>query len=100
MTGSSVLTQLAWTASPGADHYVIDQSGDGTTWLRTGETTQTTWADSALFGSSTRFRVAAVRSLAGTWSASAYLSIGYVGMWNAVSTTLMWHSPSTTPMWS
>ncbi len=100
VTGSSVLTQLAWTASPGADHYVIDQSGDGTTWLRTGETTQTTWADSALFGSSTRFRVAAVRSLAGTWSASAYLSIGYVGMWNAVSTTLMWHSPSTTPMWS
>ena len=100
ITGSSVLTKLAWTASPGADHYIIDQSGDGITWQRTGETKDTTWADSSLFGASTRFRVASVRALAGSWSSSSYLNINYIGMWNSISTTPMWNSVSTTPMWS
>jgi len=100
MTGSSVLTKLSWTASPGADHYIIDQSGDGITWQRTGETKDTTWADSSLFGASTRFRVASVRALAGSWSSSSYLNINYVGMWSSISTTPMWNTTSSTPMWS
>lgn len=97
---SAILTQLSWTASAGVDHYVIDQSGDGTTWQRTGETKATTWADSALYGSATRFRVAAVRALAGTWSTSAFLNISAMNMWNSVSTTLMWNSVDSTHMWS
>ena len=100
ISGSSVLTKLSWTASPGADHYIIDQSGDGITWQRTGETKDTTWADSSLFGASTRFRVASVRALASSWSSSSFLNIDYIGMWNSVSTTSMWNTVSTTPMWS
>lgn len=100
ISGSSVLTKLSWTASPGADHYIIDQSGDGITWQRTGETKDTTWADSSLFGASTRFRVASVRALASSWSSSSYLNINYIGMWNSISTTPMWNTVSTTPMWS
>lgn len=98
--GSAVLTKLAWNAVPGADHYVIDQSGDGTTWQRTGETKALTWADSALYGSATRFRVAAVRALAGSWSTTAFLAVSYVGMWNANSATPMWNANASTPMWS
>lgn len=97
--GSAVLTQLSWNASPGADHYVIDQSGDGINWQRTGETKATTWADSALFGASTRFRVAAVRALAGSWSASSFLNVSFNGMWHADAMP-MWNSNSNTPMWS
>lgn len=100
VAGSAVLTQISWTASPAADHYEIDQSGDGVTWLRTGETANTTWADSSLFGAATRFRVAAVRARAGTWSSTTYLNVGFVGMWSSISSTPMWSSTSTTPMWS
>lgn len=100
ITGSDVLAQLAWNASPWADHYIIDQSGDGITWKRTGETKATTWADSALYAASTRFRVAAVRALPGAWSSPAFLSIGYVGMWNTVSSTPMWNANSAKLMWS
>ena len=98
--GSSVLSILSWTASPGADHYLIDQSADGITWQRTGETKDITWADSSLYGAATRYRVAAVRALAGTWSTSSFLNINYIGMWNALSSTPMWNAVSTTPMWS
>ena len=98
--GSAVLTQLSWTAVPGVDHYVIDQSGDGITWQRTGETKATTWADSSLFGSATRFRVASVRAFAGSWSASVFLNVSYIGMWNSNSATPMWNSVATTTMWS
>ena len=100
ISGSDVLTKLSWTASAGADHYIIDQSGDGITWQRTGETKDTTWADSSLFGPATRFRVASVRALAGSWSSSSFLNINYIGMWNPVSTTPMWNANSSTPMWS
>lgn len=98
--GSAVLTQLSWTASPGAASYEIDQSGDGVNWKRTGETSDTTWADSSLFGAATRFRVAAVRALAGTWSESVFLNISYIGMWNANPATPMWNANASTPMWS
>lgn len=98
--GSSFLTQLAWDASPGATHYVVDQSGDGVTWLRTGEPKTNSWAGTALFGASTRFRVAAVRARAGTWSINVFLNISYVGMWNANPATPMWNANAQTPMWS
>lgn len=100
VTGSAVLTHLEWQASDGAVRYVIDQSGDGVTWLRTGETTDTTWTDSSLFGAATRYRVAAVRALAGSWSSSAFLNISFVGMWSANADTPMWRSNESTPMWS
>ena len=100
MPGSAVLTKLSWTASPDAVSYEIDQSGDGITWQRTGETRDTTWADSALFGASTRFRVAAVRARAGSWSTSAFLNISFTGMWNANASTPMWNANAATPMWS
>ncbi|MDR3414221.1 MAG: phage tail protein [Formivibrio sp.] len=100
VSGSSVLTTLTWDADPSADHYVVDQSGDGVTWQRTGETKATTWADSALYGVSTRFRVASVRALASSWSSSAFLNIGYTGMWNSNGSTLMWNANSATHMWS
>lgn len=98
--GSSVLTQLSWDVSPGATHYFVDQSGDGIKWLRTGEPKTNSWAGAALFGAATRFRVAAVRARAGTWSSDAYLNIGYVGMWNANPATPMWNVNASTPMWS
>ena len=100
MPGSAVLTKRSWTASPDAVSYEIDQSGDGITWQRTGETRDTTWADSALFGASTRFRVAAVRARAGSWSTSAFLNISFTGMWNANAATPMWSANAATPMWS
>lgn len=97
--GSAVLTQLSWDASPGAVSYEIDQSGDGINWKRTGETSDTTWADSALFGAATRFRVAAVRALAGSWSSSVFLNISFTGMWTS-DTAPMWNANPATPMWS
>lgn len=98
MPGSAVLTRLAWDPSPGADHYIIDQSGDGETWYRTGETKDTTWSDSSLFGASTRYRVAAVRALAGSWSSPAFINISTHAMWTSDSAA-MWTTDST-PMWS
>lgn len=98
--GSSVLMSVSWDASPGATSYLIDQSGDGVTWLRTGETKDTSWADSALFGAATRFRVAAMRGRAGTWSVPAFLNISYASMWNADPATPMWNANVNTKMWS
>jgi hypothetical protein len=101
--GSSVLTQISWNAAAGADHYIIDQadsSATPTVWHRTGETKDTTWADSALFGQHTIFRVTSVRALAGTWSASVYLNVSFVGMWGSNDAATFWNSNSATLMWS
>ena len=98
--GSASLMSLTWQPSPGADSYIIDQSGDGITWIRTGETKSTNWADVALFGAATRFRVAAVRARAGEWSSTVFISINFIGMWNANSSTPMWSVNSATHMWS
>ena len=91
---------VSWDASPGATSYLIDQSGDGVTWLRTGETKDTSWADSALFGAATRFRVAAVRGRAGEWSSDVYLNVSNIGMWNSNPSTLMWSANANAKMWS
>lgn len=98
--GSASLMSLTWDESPGADRYIIDQSGDGITWIRTCETKSTNWADSALFGAATRFRVAAVRAKAGSWSSTVFISISFVAMWSANPATPMWSANPATPMWS
>lgn len=98
--GSDVLVKLAWTASPGADRYLIDQSGDGTTWQRTGEAKDVSWADAALYSSASRFRVAAVRGTAGPWSSPVFISISYTAYWDANTATPMWDANTATPAWS
>ncbi len=102
VTGSDVLTQLSWTASPGAEHYIIDQadSSAGTlVWQRTGHTQATTWADSSLFGGATIYRVAAVRALAGSYSASAYLSVGAINIWPATDAENFWPASDSDNLW-
>jgi hypothetical protein len=89
---------LSWTPAPTADHYVIEQSGDGVTWSRIGDTSANNYTGYASYGNATLVRVAAVGLTRGAWVETSY-STGSDYMWNATSTTLMWNATSTTLMW-
>ena len=90
---------LSWEPTPGADHYLIEQSEDGTNWTRTGEVRTNTYTAIAIYGAATLVRVAAVGLTVGPW-----VTIGYGSsadyMWSATDTDLMWNADDTTLMWS
>lgn len=89
---------LAWKPSPWADHYLVEQSSDGVVWTRTGEPTGSNYTGTALYGSHTIVRVAAVGLARGPWVQVAYgVSADY--MWASNDTTLMWVSVDSYLMW-
>jgi hypothetical protein len=89
---------LSWQPAPGADHYLVEQSSDGTSWTRTGETSTSNYTAIALYGNQTLIRVAGVGMTRGPW-----VTVGYGGfadyMWSATDTDLMWDATDTTQMW-
>jgi hypothetical protein len=89
---------LSWQPSPWADHYLIEASSDGTSWMRLGETSASTFTAKAIYGNATILRVAAVGTARGPWVTISYGdSADY--MWDADDTTLMWAVDDTTLMW-
>lgn len=89
---------LSWQAAPGADHYLIEQSSDGQTWTRAGDTAANNYIARALYGNATLLRVAAVGLTRGPWVTISYAS-GADYMWNANDATPMWNVLDTVPMW-
>lgn len=98
MPGSSEKMLLSWRPSPGATHYLVEQSCDGNSWTRTGEPTTSNYTGTALYGNATLVRVAAVGLTRGPW-----VTIGYGGfadyMWSATPSNLMWSATPTNLMW-
>ncbi len=90
---------LSWQAAQGAEYYLIEQSNDGDNWTRCGETSASNYAVTALYGSATLVRVAAVGLTRGPWVQINFQAYSDY-MWNAVDTTLMWAVDSATPMWT
>lgn len=98
MPGSPEIMLLSWQPAPGADHYLIEVSEDGSTWTRIGETRTSNYTATAIYQGSTIVRVAAVGLTKGPWVQIAYGdSADYMwttdsaDMWDAVDTTLMWN---------
>jgi len=89
---------LSWRPAAGADHYLVEQSSDGSTWTRTGEPSASNYTAIALYGAATLVRVAAVGMTRGPWVTIGYGSVADY-MWNAVDTTLMWSTTDTDLMW-
>lgn len=94
--GSPEQILLSWQPAPGADHYLIEQSNDGNTWTRTGETRTSNYAATALYGAQTLIRVAGEGLAKGPWVQIAYGdSADYMwvsdanDMWTT-DTELMW----------
>lgn len=97
MPGSPTDMLITWQPAPGADYYIVEQSADGLAWTRTAETRANNMTATALYGSQTIVRVAAVGSVRGSWATFNYaLAADY--MWNATDTTLMW-SVDSNLMW-
>lgn len=89
---------LSWKPAPGADHYLVEQSSDGETWTRTGETSTSNYTAVAIYGAATLVRVAAVGLTRGPWVTVGYGSVADY-MWSATDTTLMWSVTDTDLMW-
>ena len=90
--GDSQTMLLSWEPSPGADYYLIEQSQDGESWIRTGEPSASNYTATALYGAQTIIRVAAVGLARGPWVQVAYgLSADY--MWTG-DNNLMWTNDS------
>mgnify|MGYP001765461545 CR=1 FL=1 len=97
-TGDVDQMLISWQPAPGAEYYLVEQSADGSTWTRSGETRAANFTTRALYGSQTIVRVAAVGSLRGSWAQVSFvLESDY--MWNANPATLMW-SVNTNLMWT
>jgi hypothetical protein len=67
MRGNPNVMILSWPATPWANRYVIEQSSDGVTWTRSGDTTSNDYTSPILYGKATIFRVAAVNLERGPW---------------------------------
>lgn len=97
MPGAPDQMLLTWQPSPGAEYYIVEQSADGLSWNRTGETRASNYTAISLYGSQTIIRVAAIGSLRGAYATLNYaLEADY--MWASDSSTLMW-STDTNLMW-
>jgi hypothetical protein len=73
--GAPLSLIASWPPATGADHYLLEQSGDGgLTWQRTLDTTGTDARAEALAEGSTLVRVAAVGLLRGPWIQASYAS--------------------------
>jgi len=96
--GDPSVMLLSWEPTPWAEKYYVEASGDGTNWIRLGDTGVSNFAATALYGNATVVRVAAVGTVKGPWVQIFYGdSADY--MWNALDTTLMWNVDDTTLMW-
>jgi hypothetical protein len=96
--GSPEKMLLMWQPSVWANEYLIEQSGDGVEWTRCGDTRASNYTATALYGSSTLIRVAAVGMARGPWVTINYgLLADY--MWAADDTTLMWSGNDNNAMW-
>jgi hypothetical protein len=62
----------AWQSSPWAVGYVVEQSTDGTVWVRVGETTNTSLQFAALKEGVSYVRVAAINLARGAWAQATY----------------------------
>lgn len=90
---------LSWKPATGTNYYAVEQSADGESWTRSGETSVPNFSCTALYGNATIFRVAAVGLGVGPWAVVGYAAgAGY--MWNPDDSTLMWNPDDSTPMWS
>lgn len=93
---------LTWQPSPWADHYLIEQSnsadGANGNWTRVGDTSANSYTGVAIYGSSTKIRVAGVGLAVGPWITVMFGSSADY-MWDGTSSTLMWNSVTTTLMW-
>ena len=78
--------------------YLVEQSSDGVTWTRSGETSTSNFTCPAIYGSATIVRVAAVGLAKGPWVQMNYGSAADY-MWNSNSATAMWNADSSTKMW-
>ena len=97
MPGDPTAMLITWNPAPGAEYYIVEQSADELAWNRIGEPRTNNITATALYGSQTVVRVAAVGSVRGSYATFNYaLAADY--MWNATSTTLMWSADSN-PMW-
>lgn len=94
--GDTTTMLLSWEPSPGADYYIIEQSQDGESWIRTGEPSSCNYTATALYGAQTIIRVAAVGLTRGPWVQVAYgMSADY--MWTS-DANAMWTADTNT-MW-
>jgi len=89
---------LSWEPSPWADFYLVEQSSDGQTWTRTHEPSAANCAATAIYGSATIVRVAAMGGARGPWVVINYGSSADY-MWSANDATLMWDADSSKLMW-
>jgi len=93
MPGAPDQMLLTWQPSPGAEYYIVEQSADGLSWNRTGETRASNYTAISLYGSQTIVRVAAIGTLRGAYATLNYaLEADY--MWASDSGTLMWSTDS------
>jgi hypothetical protein len=90
MPGSPTDMLITWQPSPGAEYYIVEQSADGMAWTRIGETRANNMTATAIYGSQTIIRLAAVGQLRGAW-----VSFNY-----ALAADYMWAATESTPMWS
>lgn len=90
MPGSPTDMLITWQPAPGAEYYIVEQSADGLAWTRTGETRANNMTATAIYGSQTILRVAAVGQLRGSWVTFNY----------ALAADYMWSADAGTPMWS
>jgi hypothetical protein len=84
---------ISWQPSPGADRYLIEQSADGMSWTRTGETTANNYTSKALYGSQTKVRICASGQIRGSWVTVNFALLSDY-MWDADSGVLMWSADS------
>lgn len=93
MPGAPDQMLLTWQPSPGAEYYIVEQSADGLSWNRTGETRASNYTAISLYGSQTIIRVAAIGTLRGAYATLNYaLEADY--MWASDPSTLMWSTDS------
>ncbi|MDD5249633.1 MAG: host specificity factor TipJ family phage tail protein [Rhodocyclaceae bacterium] len=88
---------ISWQAAAGADEYFVEQSADGLSWTRIGNTTATTMNSTALYGPSTMIRVCGVGVVRGPWTQVGY-SIYAPYFWSGTDSNLFW-TADTNLMW-
>jgi hypothetical protein len=89
---------LSWNHAPWADHYIIEQSNDYESWIRTGETSTNSYTAQAIYGNATIIRVAAVGAARGPWVMIHYGSTASYA-WHADGSTLAWNVDGSTLAW-
>ena len=68
MRGNPNAMLLTWQAAPWAVSYLVEQSSDGATWTRCGDTGGTSYISPVLYGQASLFRVAAIGLAPGPWA--------------------------------